>query len=61
MQVTSGLRPAKPWGWVIGVVQTFLRLDLILRYWVRIGPTDLYVLGDLPAEMGLILTSNHAS
>ena len=48
MSGASGLRPAKPWGWVIRVVQTFLRFDLSWGNRVRIGPTDLAVLGELP-------------
>ena len=53
-------RPAKPWGWVIRAVQTFLRLDLAWRNRLRLEPRDLEVLRDLPKGVGIILTPNHA-
>ncbi|HMB05296.1 MAG TPA: lysophospholipid acyltransferase family protein, partial [Isosphaeraceae bacterium] len=53
-------RPAKPWGWVIRAVQTFLRLDLSWRNRIRLEPRDLEVLRDLPKGVGIILVANHA-
>jgi 1-acyl-sn-glycerol-3-phosphate acyltransferase len=53
-------RPAKPWGWVIWAVQTFLRFDLSRRNRLRLEPRDLEVLRDLPKGVGIILTPNHA-
>jgi 1-acyl-sn-glycerol-3-phosphate acyltransferase len=60
MPGASDFRAARPWGWVIRVVQTFLRFDLSWRNRVHIETTDLAVLGGLPSGMGLILASNHA-
>ncbi|HMB03429.1 MAG TPA: 1-acyl-sn-glycerol-3-phosphate acyltransferase, partial [Isosphaeraceae bacterium] len=53
-------RPAKPWGWVIWAVQTFIRIDLAWRNRLRLEPRDLGVLRDLPPGAGIILTPNHA-
>jgi 1-acyl-sn-glycerol-3-phosphate acyltransferase len=53
-------RPARPWGWVIGTVQTFLRFDLAWRNRLRLEPEDLEVLRSLPREAGIILAANHA-
>src|SRR6476620_11100837 len=53
-------RPARPRGWVIRAVQTFLRFDLSWRNRLHLDPADLEVLRRLPPGMGLILTSNHA-
>jgi hypothetical protein len=53
-------RPAKPWGWLIRAVQTFLRFDLSWRDRLHLDPGDLNVLRGLPPWAGLILTPNHA-
>ncbi len=53
-------RPAKPWGWVIRVVQTFLRFELAWRNRLRLEPRDLDVLLALPRGAGVILAANHA-
>jgi 1-acyl-sn-glycerol-3-phosphate acyltransferase len=53
-------RPAKPRGWVIRAVQTFLRFDLAWRNRLRLGPRDLEVLQSLPRGAGVILAANHA-
>src|SRR4051812_17414783 len=53
-------RPAKPWGWVIRAVQTFLRFDLAWRNRLHLGPRDLEILRSLPQEAGIILAANHA-
>jgi hypothetical protein len=53
-------RPAKPWGWVIWAVQTFLRFDLAWRNRLRLEPRDLEVLRDLPKGVSIILAANHA-
>ncbi len=53
-------RPARPWGWVIRAVQTFLRFDLAWRNRLHLGPRDLEVLRSLPREAGIILAANHA-
>ena len=60
MAEDSTFRPAKPCGWVIGVVQTFLRLELSWRNRLRIEPRDLDMLGDIPPEAGVVLVANHA-
>lgn len=60
MSKDSTFRPAKPWGWVIRVVQTYLRFDLFWRNRVHLEPRDLEVLRALPAGVGIILTPNHA-
>jgi 1-acyl-sn-glycerol-3-phosphate acyltransferase len=53
-------RPARPWGWVIWAVQTFLRFDLAWRNRLHLEPRDLEVLRALPQEAGIILAANHA-
>ena len=53
-------RPAKPWGWVIRAVQTFLRLDLAWRNRLHLELRDLEVLRGLPQGAGIILAANHA-
>src|SRR5207249_10779327 len=60
MAVNPSFRPAKPAGWVIGAVQTFLRLDLAWRNRLRLEPRDLDVLRELPQGAGIILAANHA-
>jgi 1-acyl-sn-glycerol-3-phosphate acyltransferase len=53
-------RPARPWGWVIWAVQTFLRFDLAWRNQLHLEPRDLEVLRDLPQGAGIIIAANHA-
>jgi hypothetical protein len=53
-------RPAKPWGWVIQAVQTFLRFDLAWGNRLHLEARDLEVLRDLPQGAGIILAANHA-
>jgi 1-acyl-sn-glycerol-3-phosphate acyltransferase len=53
-------RPAKPRGWVLRAVQTFLRFDLARRNRFHLEPCDLDVLLALPQGAGIILTANHA-
>src|SRR5690349_8795297 len=53
-------RAAKPRGWVIRAVQTFLRFDLARRNRFHLEPRDLDVLLALPRGAGIILTANHA-
>jgi len=60
MSGSPSFRPAKPWGWVIGAVQTFLRLDLAWRNRLLLEPRDLHVLRELPQGAGIILAANHA-
>ena len=60
MPETSTFKMAKPWGWVIWVVQSFISLDLALHNRFRLPPRDLELLRDLPEGMGIILTPNHA-
>jgi 1-acyl-sn-glycerol-3-phosphate acyltransferase len=60
MSVGSSFRPAKPRGWVIGAVQTYLRFDLGRRNRLHIEPDDLDVLRTLPKGAGVILAANHA-
>src|SRR5512132_2528330 len=60
MSEGPSFRPAKPWGWVIWAVQTFLRIDLAWRNRLHLEPRDLGVLRDLPPGAGIILTPNHA-
>src|ERR1700756_2292602 len=60
MSVGPSFRPAKPRGWVIGTVQTFLRLELFWRNRLRLEPLDLKLLRDIPPGVGVILVANHA-
>jgi 1-acyl-sn-glycerol-3-phosphate acyltransferase len=60
MSANTLFRPAKPWRWAIGLVQTYLRPILYWRNRVHIDTADLDVLAGLPSGMGLILTPNHA-
>ena len=60
MSEGPSFRPAKPWGWVIRAVQTFLRFDLAWRNRLRLEPRDLDVLRALPRGAGVILAANHA-
>ncbi|HWE38260.1 MAG TPA: 1-acyl-sn-glycerol-3-phosphate acyltransferase [Isosphaeraceae bacterium] len=53
-------RPAKPRGWVIRAVQSYLRFELAWRNRLRLGPGDLDVLRGLPPGAGIILAANHA-
>jgi 1-acyl-sn-glycerol-3-phosphate acyltransferase len=53
-------RPAKPWGWVIRIVQAYIRLNLSWRNRLHLEPCDLEVLRGIPAGAGVILVSNHA-
>lgn len=60
MSADTSFQPAKPWGWVIRVVQTFLRVQL--AWWNRfhIDPRDLTLLQSIPEGTGIILVANHA-
>jgi 1-acyl-sn-glycerol-3-phosphate acyltransferase len=60
MSEGPSFRPAKPWGWVIWPVQTFLRFDLGWRNRLRLASRDLEVLRALPEGAGAILAANHA-
>ena len=60
MSEGPSFRPAKPWGWVIWAVQTFLRFDLAWRNRLHLEPRDLDVLRALPPGTGIILAANHA-
>ena len=60
MSEGPSFRPAKPRGWVIRAVQTFLRFELARRNRLRLEPRDLDVLLALPQGAGIILTANHA-
>jgi hypothetical protein len=60
MPEVPSFRPAKPRGWVIRAVQTFLRFDLARRNRIHLEPRDLDVLRTLPPETGIILAANHA-
>ena len=53
-------RPARPWGWVLWLVQNFIRLDLFLHNKLSPERRNLELLRQLPREMGIILTVNHA-
>ncbi len=53
-------RPAKPCGWVIRAVQTFLRFELAWRNRLHFEPRDLDVFRAVPQEAGIILAANHA-
>lgn len=60
MSENPSFRPATPQRWVLGPVQTYLRLDLAWRNRLRLERRDLEVLRDLPRGAGIILASNHA-
>lgn len=60
MSESPTFRPAKPWGWMIWAVRTFIRIDLAWRNRLHLKPRDLGVLRDLPPGAGIILTPNHA-
>jgi 1-acyl-sn-glycerol-3-phosphate acyltransferase len=60
MSEGPSFRPAKPWGWVIRAVQTFLRFELAWRNRLHIEPRDLDVLRAVPQGAGIILAANHA-
>jgi 1-acyl-sn-glycerol-3-phosphate acyltransferase len=60
MSEGPSFRPAKPWGWVIRAVQTFLRFDLAWRNRLRLEPRDMDALRALPGGAGIILAANHA-
>jgi 1-acyl-sn-glycerol-3-phosphate acyltransferase len=60
MSESPSFRPAKPRGWVIRAVQTFLRFDLAWRNQLHLEPRDLEVVRDLPQGAGIILAANHA-
>ena len=60
MSEGPSFRPARPWGWVIRAVQTFLRVDLAWRNRLHLEPRDLELLRDLPRGAGIILAANHA-
>ena len=44
MSEGPSFRPAKPWGWVIGAVQTFLRFELAWRNRLHLERRDLDML-----------------
>ncbi len=60
MSESPTFRPAKPWGWVIWAVRTFIRIDLAWRNRLHLEQRDLKVLRDLPQAAGIILAANHA-
>lgn len=60
MSEGPSFRLAKPRGWVIRAVQTFLRFELGWRNRLHLQPRDLEVLRDLPRGAGIILAANHA-
>ena len=60
MSENPAFRPAKPLGWVIRAVQTYLRVDLAWGNRLRLDQRDLEVLRSFPRGAGLILASNHA-
>src|SRR5690606_35038712 len=60
MSMGTSFRPARPRGWVIRAVQTFLRFDLARRNRLHLEPGDLAVLRALPQGVGIILVANHA-
>lgn len=53
-------RPAKPWGWVIWAVQTYLRFELARHNRVVLNPVDLDLLTTIPRGAGVVLVANHA-
>ena len=60
MLASPNFRAAKPWGWVICVVQTYLQLILCSRNRLHLEQRDLEVLRNLPPGSGVILAPNHA-
>jgi 1-acyl-sn-glycerol-3-phosphate acyltransferase len=60
MLASPTFRAAKPWGWVIRVVQTYLRLILFWRNRLHVEHRGLEVLRNLPPGSGVILAPNHA-
>jgi hypothetical protein len=60
MSASPTFRAAKPWGWVIWVVQTYLQLMLCWRNRLHLEKRDLEVLRNLPPGSGIILAHNHA-
>jgi len=60
MLASPNFRAAKPWGWVICVVQTYLQLNLCWRNRLHLEQRDLEVLQNLPPGSGVILAPNHA-
>ena len=60
MLASPNFRAAKPWGWVICVVQTYLQLNLCWRNRLHLEQRDLEVLRNLPPGSGVILAPNHA-
>ena len=60
MSASPTFRAAKPWGWVIWVVQTYLQLMLCWRNRLHLEKRDLEVLRNLPPGSGIILAPNHA-
>jgi 1-acyl-sn-glycerol-3-phosphate acyltransferase len=60
MSKTTTFRPAKPPGWLIWAALCLNRLDLAWHNRLRLEPSNLRVLRDLPPGAGVILTSNHA-
>ncbi len=55
-----GFRPAKHYGWVIGIFHFLNALDLAWHNRLRIDPDDLEILKNIPMDSGLILTANHS-
>ena len=60
MSGNPGFRAAKPVGWVIRVVQTYLQLVLFWRNRLHFEQRDLESMHALPPGSGVILASNHA-
>jgi 1-acyl-sn-glycerol-3-phosphate acyltransferase len=60
MSESPSFRPAKPWGWVIRVVQSYIRLGLYWRNRLHLEEQDLHRLRSIPEGIGVILASNHA-
>jgi 1-acyl-sn-glycerol-3-phosphate acyltransferase len=60
MSANPAFRAAKPCGWVIRVVQTYLQLILAWRNRLHLDQRDLDVLRNLSPGSGVILASNHA-
>jgi 1-acyl-sn-glycerol-3-phosphate acyltransferase len=60
MSENATFRPARPWGWVIRVVQTYIRLVLAWRNRLHLEQRDLELLRELPQGAGIILVANHA-
>lgn len=60
MSEGPNFRPAKPWGWVIWAVQTYLRFELGWWNRVHLEPRELGILRALPEGAGVIVAANHA-